>query len=130
MYIQIGFRCSKELDLATLKKAKQLFPWENTVKALHTIVSSLSKSEKEMNILDLCQLGQCSVDLFIGWLSISAMKIKFGRVFCKDRFWAFLKACCLFRLGIRKGFFHQRVIGRWNRLPSEQHRGCMQSSFS
>lgn len=68
---------------------------------MHTIVPSLSNSEK-MNILDLYQLSVLSGDLFNWWLSMFAMKIKFGRASHKDRFGAFLKACWLFRLGIRK----------------------------
>lgn len=62
-----------------LHKVKQLFPWKNIVNALHTIVSSLSISEKEMNTLDLYQLRQCTGDLSNWWLSMFAIKIKFGR---------------------------------------------------
>lgn len=72
LYIQIGFRCSKEVDLATYKKKKpcNFFPWKNTVKALHTLVSSLSNSEKVMNILDLHQLGVAVTCPTGGWVCL------------------------------------------------------------
>lgn len=42
-------------------KERKLFPWRNIIKPLHIIVSSLSNSENEMNLLDPFQLKQLVV---------------------------------------------------------------------